>query len=80
MSRVWPICIRESSRRSISKSVLSVICYDILNATGSLQLCAGQAAGVESAIHDVRQIYHDPSTECALLVDATNAFSSLNRS
>ena len=28
----------------------------------------------------VRQVYRDPSTECALLVDATNAFNSLNLS
>ena len=74
----YSIC--ESLRRIISKAVLSAICYDILSTTGSLQLCTGQTAGVESALHDVKQIYRDPSTECALQVDAINAFNSLNQS
>ena len=73
---VGPIGICETSRRIISKAVLSVIHYDVPDAAGALQLCAGQATGVESAIHTVRQCYSDASTECALLVDAANAFNT----
>ena len=43
-------------------------------AAGSLQLCAGQDRGCEEAIHAMRCI-----TEALLLVDATNAFNSINR-
>ena len=46
---------------------------------GALQVCAGQQAGCEVAVHAVRMIYEDPSNEAVLLVDATNAFNTLNR-
>ena len=50
--------------------------YDIIDAAGPLQLCAGQDA---AAVHCIRQLYGDNNTEALLLVDATNAFNSLNR-
>ena len=40
--------------------------------------CAGLEAGCEAAIHATRQMYQDGEGE-ALLVDAKNAFNSLNR-
>ena len=45
-------------------------------ATGCLQLCAGQRAGCEAAVHAMREIFTDQGV---LLVDASNAFNSLNR-
>ena len=48
---VRPIGICETSRRIISKAILSAIKGDIQDAAGSLQLCAGQIAGIEAAIH-----------------------------
>ena len=62
----------------IAKAVLSVIKLDVLEAAGSLQLCAGQDAGNETAVHAMRAIFHDDSTETVLLVDASNVFNSLN--
>ena len=47
--------------------------------TGALQLCAGQDAGIEAAIHAMRDIFIDDETEAILLVDARNAFNNLNR-
>ena len=52
---------------------------DIQDATGSLQLCAGQIAGIEAAVHFIRESFHSENTEAVLLMDASNAFNSLNR-
>ena len=41
------------------------------------QLCAGQIEGVESGVHTVQELFG--YSEAALLVDAKNAFNSLNR-
>ena len=76
---VRPIGIGETVRRIIAKSILAIIRSDIQDAAGSLQLCAGQIAGCEAAVHSVRQSFLDDKTEAVLLVDATNAFNNLNR-
>ena len=73
---VHPIAI---ARRIISKAIFTVIGGDIQQAVGTLQLCAGQAAGIEAAIHVMRHIYEDNNTEALLLVDAENTFNILNR-
>ena len=52
---------------------------DIQQNVGTLHLCAGQAAGIETAIHSMRHIYEDDNTEALLLVDAENVFNVLNR-
>ena len=49
-----------------------------MEAAGPLQLCAGQPAGIEVAIHTVQKWYEDEATKGVLLVDATNAFNTLN--
>ena len=43
------------------------------------KLCAGQDGGCEAAVHAVRRIFQARETESVLLVDASNAFNSLNR-
>ena len=45
---------------------------------GSCQLCAGQVAGVEAVVYAVRALFLQEDTEAVLLVDASNAFNSLN--
>ena len=52
---------------------------DIQESVGGLQTCAGQKAGIEAAIHAMREIYERDECEAMILVDATNAFNSLNR-
>ena len=47
-------------------------------AAGPLQVCAGQVAGCEAAIHVMRDLYCDDRSEAALLVDASNVFNSVN--
>ena len=76
---IRPIGICETPRRIIAKVVLSVTKGDLQDAAGSLQLCAGQIAGIEAAVHSMRSIFSESDTEAVLLVDASNAFNSLNR-
>ena len=76
---VRPIGVCETVRRIIAKAVLSISRLDVLEACGSLQLCAGHCAGVEAAIHAVRTTFNEESVDGVLLVDASNAFNSLNR-
>ena len=54
---VRPIGVGEVIRRIICKAVLSVLKFDILEAAGSLQLCAGQDAGNEAAVHAMREVF-----------------------
>ena len=76
---VRPIGVGEAARRIIGKAILKVIKPDVLRVTGNLQLCAGQEAGAEAAVHAIRTLFQDESTDAALLVDASNAFNRLNR-
>ena len=51
----------------------------VLKATASLQLCAGQDACSEAAIHAVYEMFNKESTEAVLMVDASNALNAINR-
>ena len=76
---VRPIGIGDTVRRIMAKAVLSVLKQDIQEASGCLQMCGGQISGIEAAVHAVRSAFESNDTEAVLLVDATNAFNSLNR-
>ena len=76
---VRPIGIGEVARRIIAKTILKVVGDDIQSAAGPLQTCAGHEAGCEAAVHVMKKIYSQEDTEAVLLVDATNAFNSINR-
>ena len=76
---VRPIGVCEVVRRIVGKAVLSVIGKDIAQAAGPLQLCAGHTAGCEAAVHAMRKVFSDVSTDAVILVDAANAFNNLNR-
>ena len=65
---VHPIGIGEVVRRIICKSILSVVKLDTLEAASSFQLCAGQDAGNETAVHAMREVFGDSSTEAVLLL------------
>ena len=70
--------IGEVHRRIVTKSILILLKQDILDAAGPLQVCGDQESGCEAAIHAMCQIFTGEETEGALLVDATNAFNSIN--
>ena len=74
-----PIGIGETLRRIIARAVLSTFKDDILMAAGPMQLCAGQESGCEAAVHVMQKLFNSPEVEAVLLVDATNAFNSINR-
>ena len=74
-----PIGVGEVLRRIAGKVVMSIIKGDVQESVGSLQVCAGQAGGCEAAIHAMRTIYENEETDAVLLIDAANAFNSINR-
>ena len=76
---VRPIRVGEVPRRIISKAILSLFRQDIQEAAGPLQVCAGQEGGCEAAVHAMRQFFAENDVEGALLVDASNAFNTINR-
>ena len=76
---VRPIGIGEILRRVIGKIVMILLKRDVLRATGSLQLCAGQDVGSEVAIYAVHGMFNKESTQAILMVDASNAFNTINQ-
>ena len=66
-------------RQIVGKAIIAEIKPEIAEAAGCLQLCAGQKAGCEAAVHAMRNIYDEEETDGILLIDASNAFNSLNR-
>ena len=52
---------------------------DVQDAAGALQVRAGQNAGTEVAIHAMHDVFQEDSFKVDLLIDAENAFNSINR-
>ena len=76
---VRPIGVGEVLRRIIGKCVMNIAKKDVVEGSGSLQLCAGQKSGSEAAIHAMHTIFETDETDGVLLIDASNAFNALNR-
>ncbi len=76
---IRPIGVGEVLRRVMAKAALQVTSDYIFEVTGSLQLCIGHISGCEAGAHFMRCLYNDTNTEAILMIDATNAFNSLNR-
>ena len=74
-----PIGIGEVFRRVITKAIIFSQRGAVKEAAGSVQLAAGQAGGCEAAIHALFDRFEEDDCEGALLLDASNAFNSLNR-
>ena len=58
---------------------MSVVKQDIVNSSCKVQMCSGQSSGSEAAIHAMRDLFEEEESEAVLLVDAANAFNSINR-
>jgi len=76
---VIPIRIGEVLRCIIGKCVMRALKRDVEECAGGIQTCGGQQAGIEAAIHAMLEIYNKDECEGLLLVDASNAFNSLNQ-
>ena len=63
----------------MGKCVMQVTKPDVIDESGSLQMCAGHKSDSEAAIHAMRNIFDADTTDAVLLVDASNAFNSQNR-
>ena len=68
-----PIGVGEVLRRIAGKAFVSVLKEDVIKCTGVLQICAGQEAAIETAIHLMNMMYEDENTDAILLVNASSA-------
>ena len=74
------IRIGEVLSQIIGKSITSVTKEEIMASVGLLQVCAGNEADCEALVNAMKNIFeHEKSAEAVLLVDASNAFNSVNR-
>ena len=78
-SGIRPIGIGEVLRRLVGKVITRSLKSDIIDSTAPMQVCAGLESGVEAAVHAARELFDSEKCQCVLLIDATNAFNSLNR-
>ena len=76
---VRPIGVGEVLRRIRGKSITQLLRPEIIEASGTLQTCAGLQSGIEVAVHATSKTFQDVTSEALLLVDAENAFNSINR-
>ena len=76
---VRPIAVGEVHRRIMCRAVMRIVEHDVLLATAPLQLCVGVPSACKGAVHAMRSMYGNDETEAILMVDASNAFNSLNR-
>ena len=79
---VCPIGIGETLRRIIGKAVCLATHIDAALVCGSDQLCASVKVGIEGAIHAMNDLFSTHQDQSSgwgvLLIDAANAFNSLN--
>ena len=78
---VRPIAIGEILRRIICRSIVMATRNDIADLCGVDQLCSGIKGGIEGAFHAMKELFEAKRASGwgLLLVDANNAFNSLNR-
>jgi len=60
---IRPIGVGEILRRILEKAIVPITRDHIKNSVGSLQVCAGQVAGCEAAIHAMKDIFDEEDLE-----------------
>ena len=66
-------------RRIFGKCIGWVLKDDVQLAAGPFQTATELQSGAEAAIHSMRCMFEDNRADAVILVDARNAFNSLNR-
>ena len=66
-------------RRIFGKCIGWVLKEDVQLAAGPFQTATELQSGAEAAIYSMRCMFEDDRTDAVILVDARNAFNSLNR-
>ena len=74
-----PIGVGEVLRRIAGKVIMFIAKKDVMESCPNIQMCSGHEAGCEAAIHAMKEVFEGEEAEAALLVDAANAFNSINR-
>ena len=80
-SAVCPVGIGKALLRVVSRAICLVTRFDAEDICGVTQLCAGTRAGIEGAVHDLNELFEENQEDGlgVLIMDAENAFNSLNR-
>ena len=76
---VRPIDIGEVTRRIVGKCISWGLRKDIQQAAGPLQTATDLQGDAEAAIHSMKLIFEQESTDGVIPLNASNAFNSLNR-
>ena len=78
---VCPIRVGEVLRRILGRVMALATGMDVEIECMTDQLCSGLKAGIEGAVHAMRQLFEENIEDGwgLLLVDAKNAFNSINR-
>ena len=75
---IGPIGVGEILRCIIGKAIAWDLKPNFTIAACPIQVCADHQAGAESAIHAMCSMFQEENIEEVLLIDASNAFNSLN--
>ena len=70
---------RESFAPNHKRCVSSCLVVETQRIGGKIRLCLGQIRGIEKAISALRREFDNENCGAAILLDATKAFSLLNR-
>ena len=76
---VRPIDIGEVTRRIVGKCISWGLRKDIQQAAGPLQTATDLQGDAEAAIHSMKLIFEQESTDGVIPLNASNAFNSLNK-
>ena len=74
-----PIGVGETLRRVVTKAIIGLSKPAAKGTASIQQLAAGHRSGCEAAVHGLREHFESPETEAVILLDAENAFNSINR-
>ena len=60
---IYPIVVGDTARLIIAEAILNITRQDVQKAAEPIQLCAGQIAGIEAAVHAVCSFFQSEEME-----------------